>query len=32
MLTPIKKPAHRDLLGWEKRFNTEVNRIRYVIE
>lgn len=32
MLTPIKKPAHRDLLGWEKKFNTEVNRIRYVIE
>lgn len=32
MITPIKKPAHRDLLDWEKEFNTAVNRIRYVIE
>ena len=32
MLTPIRKPAHRDLLEWEKNFNTSVNRIRYVIE
>ncbi|WP_347351343.1 transposase family protein [Intrasporangium sp.] len=32
MITPIKKPAHRDLLGWEKEFNTAINRIRYVIE
>lgn len=32
MLTPIKKPAHRALLEWEKQFNTEINKIRYVIE
>jgi hypothetical protein len=32
MLTPIRKPAHRDLLDWEKEFNTAVNRIRYRIE
>ena len=31
-LTPFKKPAYRDLLGWEKKFNTEINKIRYVIE
>ena len=32
MITPVRKPAHRDLLGWEKEFSTAVNRIRYVIE
>jgi len=32
MLTPIKKPAHRHLLDWEKEFNTQINKIRYVIE
>lgn len=32
MLTPIKKPKHRDLLDWEKEFNTQVNKIRWVIE
>jgi hypothetical protein len=32
MLTPIKKPTHRDLLDWEKQFNTQINKIRYVIE
>ncbi len=32
MLTPIKKPAHRNLLDWEKEFNTEINKIRYLIE
>ena len=31
-LTPFKKPAHRDLLDWEKKFNTQINKIRYVIE
>src|SRR5437762_433606 len=25
MITPIKKPAHRDLLDWENEFNTQVN-------
>lgn len=32
MLTPIRKPAHRALLDWEKEFNTAVNKIRYLIE
>jgi hypothetical protein len=32
MITPIKKPAHRDLLDWETEFNTQINKIRYVIE
>jgi hypothetical protein len=32
MITPIKKPAHRKLLDWEKEFNTGVNKIRYQIE
>lgn len=32
MLTPIKKPAHRELLDWEKQFNKQINKIRYVIE
>jgi DDE superfamily endonuclease/Helix-turn-helix of DDE superfamily endonuclease len=32
MLTPIRKPQFRDLLDWEKEFNKQVNRIRYLIE
>jgi DDE superfamily endonuclease len=32
MLTPIKKPTFRDLLDWEKEFNKQINKIRYVIE
>jgi hypothetical protein len=32
MITPIKKPQGRDLLDWEKEFNTQVNKIRWVIE
>lgn len=32
MITPIKKPAHRDLLNWEKQFNKQVNTIRATIE
>ena len=32
MITPIKKPVHRELLDWEKEFNTQINKIRYVIE
>ena len=32
MITPIKKPPYRDLLEWEKEFNTAVNKIRYLIE
>jgi hypothetical protein len=32
MITPIKKPIHRELLDWEKEFNTQINKVRYVIE
>jgi DDE superfamily endonuclease len=32
MITPIKKAPHRDLLDWEKEFNTQVNKIRWIIE
>jgi hypothetical protein len=32
MLTPIRKPEHRKLIDWEKEFNREVNKIRYMIE
>ncbi len=32
MITPIKKPKHRKLLDWEKEFNKQINKIRYVIE
>jgi hypothetical protein len=32
MITPIKKPPHRDLLDWEKEVNTQVNKIRWIIE
>jgi len=32
MITPIKKPACRKLLDWEKEFNRDVNKVRYLIE
>lgn len=32
MITPIKKPAGRELVNWEKEFNKQINKIRYVIE
>jgi DDE superfamily endonuclease len=32
MDTPIKKPVHRDLLDWEKEFNRQINKIRFLIE
>lgn len=32
MITPYKKPLHGDLVDWEKNYNTQVNKIRYVIE
>ena len=32
ILTPIKKPLHRDLLEWEKKHNTGINSVRAVIE
>jgi DDE superfamily endonuclease/Helix-turn-helix of DDE superfamily endonuclease len=32
MITPFRKPAHRELLDWERQFNADVNKIRYMIE
>ena len=32
MITPIRKPECRDLLDWQKEFNTQVNKVRYMIE
>ena len=32
MTTPFKKPPGGELLDWQKQFNTEINKIRYVIE
>jgi alkylated DNA repair dioxygenase AlkB len=32
MITPIRKPPSRPLLDWEKEFNAQINKIRYVIE
>lgn len=32
MITPFKKPGGGELLDWQKEFNTQVNKIRYVIE
>jgi transposase len=32
MITPIRKPAHRELLDWEKEFNGALNKIRWRIE
>jgi len=32
MITPFKKPAGGELLDWQKKFSTQVNKIRYVIE
>jgi DDE superfamily endonuclease/Helix-turn-helix of DDE superfamily endonuclease len=32
MITPVRKPAHREMLDWERKFNSAVNRIRYVVE
>ena len=32
MDTLIRKPEYRDLLDWEREFNTQVNKIRYRIE
>jgi hypothetical protein len=31
MIMPFKKPAGGELLDWQKEFNTQVNKIRYVI-
>jgi hypothetical protein len=32
MITPIRKPACRDLLDWEKEFNKAINGIRWIVE
>ena len=32
MITPVKKPAHGELTNTDKRNNTTINRIRYLIE
>jgi hypothetical protein len=32
MITPIKKPAGGELLDWQKEFNSQVNKIRWMIE
>jgi hypothetical protein len=32
LITPFKKPAGGELLDWQKEFNTQVNKIRWVIE
>ena len=32
MITPFKKPPGGKLLDWQKEFNTQVNKIRYIIE
>jgi DDE superfamily endonuclease len=32
MITPIRKPRTRDLQDWEKEFNTQVAKFRWVIE
>jgi hypothetical protein len=32
MITPFRKPAGRELLDWQKEFNAEVNKFRWMIE
>ena len=32
MITPFRKPVGGELLNWQKEFNTEVNKIRWMIE
>jgi DDE superfamily endonuclease/Helix-turn-helix of DDE superfamily endonuclease len=32
MIVPFKKPAGGELLGWQKKFNSQVNKIRWLIE
>jgi hypothetical protein len=32
MITPYKKPDGGELVDWQKEFNTQINKIRYVIE
>ena len=32
MITPVKKPAHGELTDSDRRNNTTINRVRYLIE
>jgi hypothetical protein len=32
MITPFKKPAGGELLDWQKEFNSQVNKIRWIVE
>ncbi|MGI8429537.1 MAG: transposase family protein [Solirubrobacteraceae bacterium] len=32
MISPFKKPAGGELTGWQQEFNTQVNKIRWIIE
>jgi hypothetical protein len=32
MITPIRKPRTRDLVDWEKEFNTQIAKFRWIIE
>ena len=32
MITPFRKPAGGELLDWQKEYNTQVNKIRWMIE
>ena len=32
MITPVKKPAHSELTDTDRRNNTTINRVRYLIE
>jgi hypothetical protein len=32
MVTPIRKPADRDLLDWEKQWNKQINSERAAVE
>jgi DDE superfamily endonuclease/Helix-turn-helix of DDE superfamily endonuclease len=32
IITPFKKPKGGELLGWQKEYNTQVNKIRWMIE
>jgi DDE superfamily endonuclease/Helix-turn-helix of DDE superfamily endonuclease len=32
ILTPYRKPPGGELLDWQKKFNTDINKLRYVVE
>jgi hypothetical protein len=32
MITPFKKPKGGELLDWQKEYNTQVNKMRWMIE